>query len=96
MSFWTRWPLKKFNPNHGDDGRFAEVNADQGKIAGTTFDEIHDGMGNAARTPDPRDDKMAVLQALLDKAKLAQAQVDEAKHPNHYELEDFVLADDEA
>lgn len=96
MSFWTRWAVKKFNTNHGEDGRFAEANATEGKIAGTTFDDIHGASGYTVPTPDPRDDKMAVLNAMLDKLRSQQAAEEEAKHPNHYGLEDFVLADDEA
>lgn len=95
MSFWTR-QVKKFNSNHDETGRFAS-GPDSGPMVGETFKNMQDGSGYS-HNPDPRDDKMAVLSALLDKAKMATAQRAESHKPNDLkrELDDLILADDEA
>lgn len=97
MSFWTRWAVKKFNQNHDDQGKFSSGPGavDSGPMLTETFDDQQRAAGYNVPNPDPRDDKMAVLNALLDKAKMRQAADAEAKHPNHYGLEDFILASDE-
>lgn len=98
MSFWTRWQLTKFNPNHGDDGKFTEAAGGARAGQALSFDDAQDATGYRVPAPDPRDDKMAVLNSLLtkNKAALEAAEIREGQHPNHYDIEDFALADDEA
>jgi hypothetical protein len=97
MSFWFRQRLMKFNPNHADDGKFTGPGSgpDSGPMLTDTFEDQQRGNGYTVKNPGQQDDKMQVLQSLLDKIKLKQAEEYEATHARHDGLEDFALADDE-